>query len=180
MRLTNTIRDAFVRSAMNDLPKVDYSEEAKKIILEAAIQSLPLRIREIWGDPALKEYVPQCFLAGGWHNSGIMKEISSVVPSIQVPGLQNRISFSETQTQALKAIAANHLAQTKKQSELQIKLRAIAYSVNTRKALSELLPEFTKYLPAEITEPSKNLPAVVNVVQEFMDAGWPKNKNKNT
>lgn len=179
MRLTNTIRDAFIRRVMDDLPKVDYSEKVRKILMEVAVRSLPMEVQKLWKDADLKKYVPQYILSGGWGTGhSILKEIYPIIPSIQVPGVIGEMRFLESEVQELKSMVAQFQEKSKKETELVTKLQAIVYSVNTRKALKELLPEFEKYLPLEISEPSKNPLAIIGVVQEFRDAGWPKDKNK--
>ena len=55
------------------------------------------------------------------------------------------------------------------------KLRNAIDSCNTRKALMDRLPEFEKYFPIEV-EPTKNLPALENVVSDLSKLGWPKKK----
>jgi hypothetical protein len=50
--------------------------------------------------------------------------------------------------------------------------------VSTRKALVDLLPEFEKYLPADEAKAIASLPAVANVLSDFVKAGWPKNQPK--
>lgn len=65
--------------------------------------------------------------------------------------------------------------QKKVHRELETKLEGVAAACTTRKALVEMLPEFEKYLPAdEATANKTNLPALANVVTDFVKAGWPK------
>jgi hypothetical protein len=59
-------------------------------------------------------------------------------------------------------------------ADLHAKIKAVAYSVSTRKALADALPEFEKYLPADDAKAIRTLPVVANVVTDFMKAGWPK------
>jgi hypothetical protein len=54
----------------------------------------------------------------------------------------------------------------------------VAEGASTRKALVAALPEFEKYLPAEVEAPVRSLPAIANVVAEFTKAGWPKGEKK--
>ena len=42
---------------------------------------------------------------------------------------------------------------------------------NQMKDLEDNLPEFEKYMPAESEPPSKNLPALANIVADFQAAG---------
>ena len=47
-----------------------------------------------------------------------------------------------------------------------------------REALAAMLPEFEKYLPSETPALDRTVPAVANVVTDFMRAGWPKGQAK--
>jgi hypothetical protein len=53
-------------------------------------------------------------------------------------------------------------------------LKSVAYACTTRKQLEEALPEFSNYLPEEEAKAARDLPVVVNVVADFVKAGWPK------
>jgi hypothetical protein len=66
--------------------------------------------------------------------------------------------------------------QEKARADLRSKLKSVAYSVSTRKALVAALPEFEKYLPADEAKAVRTLPVVQNVVADFVKAGWPARK----
>jgi len=55
------------------------------------------------------------------------------------------------------------------------KLSAIVNGCSTLAQLKKMLPEFISYFP---TEPTKNLPAVANMVSDLSKLGWPKGKAK--
>lgn len=55
------------------------------------------------------------------------------------------------------------------------KLSGAVMGCNTLAQLKKLLPEFISYFPSE-TEPTKNLPAVANMVADLSKLGWPKKK----
>jgi hypothetical protein len=55
------------------------------------------------------------------------------------------------------------------------KLCAIVEGCSTLKQLQTLLPEFVDYMPTEAA-PTKNLPAVANMVSDLSKLGWPKGK----
>lgn len=78
----------------------------------------------------------------------------------------------------LEALAKLHDEQYKKRGELKSRLQGVANACNTRKQLLEALPEFEAYLPAEEAKAAKNLPALANVLSDFVKAGWPKNQPK--
>lgn len=59
MKLTMTIRGAFARAAMLDVPKTDYDEQISAVILADAVAALPPIIRKLWDEPSLRPYVHQ-------------------------------------------------------------------------------------------------------------------------
>ena len=65
----------------------------------------------------------------------------------------------------------------KQRHTLYRKLTGVIEACTTLKKLKELLPEFEAYFPTE-AEPTKNLPAVANLVTDMMQMGWPKDKRK--
>jgi hypothetical protein len=75
----------------------------------------------------------------------------------------------------LKAIDDAWTAQNTLRNELQNKLEGAVIAYTTRKQLAAALPEFEKYLPPEEAKGS-NLPALANVVTDFIAAGWPAGK----
>lgn len=167
MRLTNYIRDAYINSVMLDVPQERHSEQMEKTILDDAIAQLPGPVRAIWKDPKLQGYI----------------ETYSVHPvpkagCVQAPCLGSS-TFKLTDTAMTRALELRKLRdeQEARLSNLRTRLRSIAYSCTTRKALAEALPEFEKYLPKE-EETSRNLPVIANVVTDFVKAGWPKGAKK--
>lgn len=164
MKLTNTLRDAFVRSAMNDLPYVDYKKQIRDLALKTAVEAMPAKLRAVWNDEELREH-----LRTSWVR--ITDCVTGDLPSF--PGCTEAI---ETQRTALEALHAQHHAQGATRDDLRRKIHAVAYSVTTRKALAQALPEFEKYLPPDEAAANRSLPVVANVVAEFVKAGWPKEK----
>jgi hypothetical protein len=66
-------------------------------------------------------------------------------------------------------------AKKKERDEAHTKLSAIVNGCNTLAQLKKLLPEFISYFPSEAA-PTKNLPAVANMVADLSKLGWPKTK----
>ena len=165
MKLTNTIRDAFILAAMQDVPSVDYAQQARDLAQKAM---KALFAKDFPGIDQAKVYQ--------WFGSS----------SVKMPGTLNNLyqpspGFDCLKNDAklwakLETLEAQSRTQDIARSELQKKLRAVAYSVNTRKALADALPEFAKYLPADEATATRNLPVVANVVADFVKAGWPKGK----
>lgn len=171
MRLTNTIRDAFIRAAMQDVPQVDYQEQANKIA-EAELDAM--FEKDFPGFNRTK--------AGetGWltrHGYALPRPLCR----IYTYGKDDYHALERDSATWLKlqALAEKSNKQNETWLELEQKLRTAAYAVTTRKALADLLPEFEKYLPADDAVATKqNLPAVANVVADFVKAGWPKSEKK--
>ncbi|MBQ1765570.1 MAG: hypothetical protein IIZ92_22085, partial [Aquincola sp.] len=57
MKLTNTIRDAFIRAAMNDVPSTDFAEQIRAAVMADAVDQLPPKVRAIYKDKSLSQYV---------------------------------------------------------------------------------------------------------------------------
>lgn len=169
MKLNKTIRDAFVRAVMNDVPSVDYDALAAKKVQDHAYQNLPPEIRKVYDKPALRGYLnaTHTYLPRPLQDTHVVTADTSYWWLKDAPNLWVE----------LEALAEQKAAQRAARDELKGKLQSVAYSVTTRKALEAALPEFAQYLPAEAVV-SKNLPAVANVVADFVKAGWPKEKTK--
>lgn len=165
MKLTNTIRDAFVRSAMNDVPSIDYVEQARALLLADSIAQLPPKVRAIAKDKDLSHFVETSNYHAG----------SLGYPTVYA-GRGERFKPSTELAVKLDNMRALSESQALQRKELQSKIKAAAYSVTTRKALADMLPEFEKYLPADEQAAIKTLPAVANIVADFTKAGWPKGK----
>ncbi len=171
MKLTKYMREAFVNAAMNDVPTVDYEAQLKTEVLRASVDALPSNVRSVWKDESTRQYITTIYR----YYAG---------QSIRVPGIEaNRWSNAP----ALPALLAtdrllidNLEAQCKAQAEqlttLRTKLKNVADSSSTRKQLAEAMPEFEKYLPADTPAACKTLPAIANVMTDFVKAGWPKGK----
>lgn len=165
MRLTNTIRDAFVRAALADVPQVDYTEQIRELVVKAATEILPPALRKaLEEDPACKDHINSSYVCFGG--------ATIIVPGTW--GWNAKDKISDERKKQLDDLKSKRDKQDQTLSELGSKLQATAYAVTTRKALVELLPEFEKYLPEDKTTANRALPAVANVVSAFVEAGWPK------
>lgn len=164
MKLTNTIRDAFIRAAMSDVPNVDYSEKTIKVVLDDAVSQLPPKIKALYKDKDLNHFV-RC--KSGYYG----------IAYVQVPCC-GEFKLGNDAAVKVAELKAAHDAQDARNTALRFKLKAVAYSVSTRKALVTALPEFEKYLPADEAAACRTVPAIANVVSDFVAAGWPKGKSK--
>ena len=165
MKLTKNLREAFVRAAMNDVPEIDYDEQYRKLGMDAAIAAMPADVL------ALYRKHPEYF-ALNMHRLG-SGESYRTYEHVYVP-MPAEQSFPAHVNAEMVRILALQSAQQEARNLLRKKLEAAAFSVNTRKALADLLPEFEKYLPADDRSATLNLPAVANIMADFVKAGWPK------
>jgi hypothetical protein len=158
MKLTNTMRDAFVRAAMDDVPTTDFSEQRAKVLQDEARERLPVKVRAIFDDKELRAYIGTKYVHGSCVYAAPDYEPTAAT------------------LKKIESIRAKEKAQSQRNSELRQKLRAVAYSVSTRKALADSLPEFSKYLPADEPAAIRTVPAIRDVMTDFVKAGWPKDK----
>lgn len=166
MRLTNTIRDAFVRAAMADVPKKNFEKDIHDLIKEDAKKLLPPKILELVEDQKMREFIKG-------HSHYIR---GYTINNVWVYGsTYERSPRVNTKVEALLCEAEG---QVESMNKLEHNLRAAAYSVTTRKALVDMLPEFEKYLPETEAKANRSLPVVANIVADFTKAGWPAKGKK--
>lgn len=162
--MTNIIRDAFVRAALDDVPSVDYAEQYRELMTKHAVSRLPPAVRKLWDNKVLRDYVALVRVGSRYSDFGAY-----------VPGMSDFLP-SDDASSAGAALKKQHDDQEDRRAKLHRDLRGIAYSVRTRKALVEALPEFEKYLPADEVAANRSVPAIANLVSDFAKAGWPKGK----
>lgn len=155
MKLTKYEKDAIVRAIMQDVPtKPDHILKAEIQAAFVAGMSDPIKKLYKTHPKALKtDHV------ASW-DTGIAYRVEFVVGDADV----------EKATKPFKA-------QKEARDEARCKLSAAVMGCNTLAQLKKLLPEFISYFPSE-TEPTKNLPAVANMVADLSKLGWPKGKAK--
>lgn len=164
MKLTNSMRSAFVRAVMADVPKINYQEQILKLMLEDAENQLPVEIRSLWKNEATKGFIRT-------------KEVYEAGTYVRVPATE-RFKFSVKCSESLDKLGASLAAQEKVLKGLETKLTSVAASCTTRQQLLDSLPEFEKYLPEDSIAACRSLPAITNVVSDFRKAGWPKDTKR--
>ena len=166
MRLTNFLRDAFVRAAMHDVPSINYEEQAHKL----ARDHIRAMFKKEFPDT---DYDKAC--ESEWFNSGSIN-LPYGISGIHVKCMTawGMLKNEEKIWAKLEALGEKKKEQEKTLNALESRLKGVAYACTTRKQLEEALPEFSAYLPEEEAKAAKTLPAVANVLSEFVKAGWPK------
>jgi len=166
MRLTDYMKSCIERAAMDDLPKVDYEEQARKIAFRE-------REKLLLKTPKLAQVLA---IEPGRLNERYFS-LGYGMGSVVLPGLyQDEIAAIESLPELVE-IKKQAYKQDRARKEIKDKLHRALKGITTLKQLSELMPGFEKYVPTP--EPkSTNLPAISNVVGDFIRAGWPKDKNQ--
>ena len=169
MRLTNTIRDAFIRAAMHDVPQeIDHSEEIRKLATEELVGKLHPKIKSVYDDLEIRDWLKTDYSTYGG--------VSISYPARGQTWSQMSPKLSTSVQAKIDALEKKSKESKKVRDELEYKLRNVAYGVSTRKQLVDALPEFEKYLPEDEAKAIRSLPVVTNVVADFVKAGWPTKK----
>lgn len=165
MKLTNNIRDAFVRAVMQDVPKIDFDEQARKLVLDDSAAQLPPKIKALVRSAETAPFVRTTDYWTNMSDLGIYKAYAA-----------SGDKYAPTPDTLLELKRLNDLKREQEatRSALRARLKSVALGATTRKALADALPEFEKYLPADEAKAVRSLPIVANVVADFVKAGWPK------
>lgn len=151
MKLTKYEKEAIIRAIMQDVPRTPDN------VLKAEIQAAMVK--------AMSSTIQKLYKT---HPKALrMESIAS-----WVSGLSYRTDFVVGDADA-ESVMAPFEAKKKERDDAQTKLSAIVNGCSTLAQLKKLLPEFITYFPTE-TEPTKNLPAVANMVADLSKLGWPK------
>lgn len=164
MRLNKVHKRAFVKAVMDDLPSIDYNEQAQKLVEEYFAAKCPADV-----------------VAFNKKHPGLLKTqraatpypLNGVYTPFALEACHNTESTHPVLWKKLVPLAEAAKTQAEKAHSLREKVRGLIEACSTRKQAAERMPEFEKYLPAEETAPLANLP-VSNVVAELVSAGWPK------
>lgn len=148
MKLTNYHRDAIVRAIFQDVP-VAKSGDIKKAVQDAIVKAM---------SPACQRAYKAC------------PKALQTNTSYNLTFERDRLTFVVGDADFDKAIEP--WMKAKEQYEnAKIRLNTAIYGCSTLKQLNDLLPEFSSYFPTE-GAPTKNLPAVANLVADLVKLGW--------
>ncbi len=170
MNLSWSIRNAFVKAALQDVPQVDYVTKITDLAQKLAFKAMPALVQRVYTNPETRGYIHLKHLSLTTPKTDGQREIWR---SVNVPSAGGGVTGKAINTPEMHALMRAELEQEEKLERLRASLMSTANSVRTRKQLIALLPEFEKYLPP-IEEKTSNLPAIANLVADFINAGWPK------
>lgn len=163
MRLTKVMQQAFVRAAMNDVPRIDYQELIRSEV-NKKVASLHKKAKIVDIDPLRfdRQYI---------HLGSQSIYVNGILPS-EIESIKNDpkiLEYKELNT-----------VQSKKINALNQSLTGAISGCTTRKQAVEAFPEFEKYLPEDAGKAIRSVPALANILSDFVKAGWPKDMKRVT
>lgn len=158
MKLNKLTKQSIVRAIIQDLPPID-TEARALAITEAIVKAMNPEVRKLYKiqPKALRTAsVPYTNPYRSWGNDIVVGDVTDA---------------------QIKEIIAPYEKQVQERDAMNRKLTAAFDGINTLKQALTTFPEFKKYMPTE-AEPTKNLPALANVMADLSKLGWPKTPNK--
>lgn len=149
MRLTNYLRDAFVRNVSNNIPVV--KAPSSTLIQEMCYNLADPRLKIIYDDEKLRKQLQTSWV--------YLEETRGYIYSLGVDW------------EELPAVI-NYREKLQKRREAIDKLRRATYACKTLKELREALPDLTDYMPDENKPAKISVPMVVDVVKDLTAAGF--------
>jgi hypothetical protein len=161
MRLDKYAKSSIIKAIMDDVPAPDKAK--RRADLQAAVvKVMSPEVRKVFNKTpnALRTYhVGEVIYDGyGWNTRDIIA--------------------GDVTDKVIEEILKPYKAEDEARHATKRKLQGIVEGCSTLKQLQTLLPEFKQYMPTE-TAPTKNLPAVANVVADLSKLGWPKKPGTN-
>lgn len=155
MKLTKYTRDAIITAVMSDVPKPDKAKRRLEIV-KAVLKAMSPECRKVYlkTPEALRTY-----FTGDLTYDHVYEH--RYIPQGDVPEAK------------IKEIIKPYQDEDDARASARRQLRAAVEGCSTLKQLKTALPEFEKYMPTE-QQPTKNLPALANVVADLSKLGWPK------
>ena len=160
MKLNKLTKQSIVRAIIQDLPPIDRDARATAI-KDAIVKAMNPEVRKLYKiqPKALRTAtVRYTNPYGSWGHDVVVGDVTE---------------------EQIKAILKPYEAQEEERAQVENKLRAAFEGISTLKQAMTMFPEFKKYMPTE-AEPTKNLPALANVMADLSKLGWPKTANKLT
>lgn len=161
MRLDKYVKSSIVRAIMQDVPPVD--KAARRLAVQAAIvKAMSPEVRKVFKS-----------------NPGALRT-AYTGDVVELDDYNSRsITVGDVTDDQLEEILKPYKEEDRVRYDTKRKLQGIVEGCSTLKQLQTLLPEFKQYMPTEAA-PTKNLPAVANVVADLSKLGWPKGNTATT
>jgi hypothetical protein len=159
MNLDKYTKQAIVKSIMQDLPAIDTDARAKAI-KEAIVKAMSPEVRKMYKTKpeALRRTSVAYTNPNRWYEEVVVGDVTN---------------------EQIKEIVAPYEKEENERAAMRRKLEHAFLGIRTLKAALKAFPEFKKYMPTE-AEPTKNLPALANVMADLSKLGWPKDAKRTT
>lgn len=171
MRLTKDQKDLFVHHVMQDVPEVDYLEPFKKAVQADMVDTASPALKAALLNPEVRAMLLNGTRAYS-HPSGYYSFTSHMSSVACYDGYKPSDLVLKKLDQIVKQFHTQNIAR----AELEKKIYSQINSCSTLATAKVRLSEFADYLPSE-GEKTANLPAVVDLVDDFKKAGWPEKKS---
>jgi len=158
MKIDKYTKQAIVRAIMADVPPIDKAK--RRTDLQAAIvKAMSPEVRKVYNKfpKALRTHYFGSTISTGYGSTDLI--------------------VGDVDNKTLDALIKPYVDEDTARHETECRLKGVVESCTTLKQLNDRLPEFKKYFPTE-QQPSKNLPAIANVVADLTKLGWPKDGKK--
>ncbi len=154
MKFNKSTKQAIVRAIVQDIPPID-SEARAKAIHEAIVKAMSPEVRKLFKT----------------HPAALRKDTVRYSSPFRTWG--HDITVGDVTGEQIKKIIEPYEKQEEERAQAERKLSHAFSGINTLKQALTTFPEFKKYYPTE-AEPTKNLPALANVMADLSKLGWPK------
>lgn len=154
MNLTKLHKQAIVRAIMQDTPPLDRTKWTAEITA-AIVKAMSPEVRKLY------KTNPQAL------------RHATVPYTNQYRSWGDEMPVGDVTKEQINAIVEPYEKQYKERRDMENKLTAAFEGIRTLKQAETTFPEFKKYYPTE-AQPTKNLPALANVVADLSKLGWPK------
>lgn len=170
MRLTNSSRNAFVAAVMDDVPFIDYNEQARVKVQKFALTKLPAGVAAaLKAFPDWFDVKAHIILPGTLSNCYVAARERSEFDKV--------LRADKKLWAELEALEKANKDQAATRQALRDKVKGLAHCCATVNALQTRAPEFAKYVSGASSPPDRSVPVVQNIVADLVAAGWPK-RNK--
>lgn len=156
MKLNKYTKQAIVRAIMNDVP------EPNKAARHAAVQAA-----------VVKAMSPECRKVYNRTPKALATHYVGSLTYDECSWETREIVVGDVRGDTLNAILKPYEDEDAAYANARRQLEIAVEGCSTLNALKKAFPEFQKYLPTE-AQPTKNLPALANVVADLSKLGWPK------
>jgi hypothetical protein len=154
MKLNKLTKQSIVRAIIQDLPPID--KEARALaVTDAIVKAMSPEVRKLYKTKPSALRTQSVAYTNAYRNWG------------------NDIVVGDVTDEQIKAIIAPYKQQEEERDAMHRKLTMTFEGISTLKQALTTFPEFKKYMPTE-AEPTKNLPALANVMADLSKLGWPK------